>query len=407
MRHAGILTDALRSLGESPARSLLTAFGVTVGVTAVVTLTGLVEGLGGYVRSQFESMLDSRAFEISRRSPGFEDAEQMRESRSWPALDADLAEDLADMTTTGTVAWSAMSSGSVTREGITAEDVTIRGLSPSTEVVSPLELAAGRSFTESEDVRRSRVCVLGSGIAEALGMTGDDLGSDLVIGGHRFHPIGIEEPEGSMMGIELDDRVSIPYSTFESLFGRPGSDLRITVLPDAGVTLEACREEVRSILRRLRGLTTDEDDNFHFVTQEGALSSLGEVLAAVATLTIGIAAVSLLVGGIGIMNITLVSVAERTREIGTRRALGATRGDIVFQFLAEAVAVSVLGGLAGLAAGAGLIAVAARITPLPARVTGWSVAVALGFSIVVGVLFGVFPAWMAARLHPAEALRHE
>jgi putative ABC transport system permease protein len=283
----------------------------------------------------------------------------------------------------------------------------IQGLSPSHEEVSGSDISAGRFFNWAEDEACSRVCILGSGVAEALELTPDSIGVSVLIEGHRFTVIGLNEATGSVMGRSLDDNVSVPFNTFRNLFARPDTDVRITVLPSEGVDMEACQEEAVQVLRRLRGLESEEDDNFYIVTQESALSSINELLSGVAAVTIGIAAISLLVGGIGIMNITLVSVAERTTEIGTRRALGATRGNVVVQFLAEAVMVSTIGGLIGLLLGVLLVLGVNRMTPLPAVVSGWSVAAALGFSGVVGLLFGVFPAWKASRLVPMEALRHE
>lgn len=408
MRQGEIVSAALGSLRSNPVRTLLTAFGVTVGVTAVVVLVGVVSGIGGFVQQQFESMLSASAFSISRHNPGFHDIESMTKSRSWPALTYTEAEALDEyMTTAGAVSWSANAGGTVIRHGLSAGDVMIQGLSPSHEDVSGSDIAAGRFFNWAEDEACSRVCILGSGVAEALELTSDSLGLSVLIEGHRFTVIGFDEAAGSVMGRSLDDNVSVPFSTFRNLFARPDTDVRITVLPAEGVDMETCREEAVQVLRRLRGLSSEEDDNFYIVTQESALSSINELLSGVAAVTIGIAAISLLVGGIGIMNITLVSVAERTTEIGTRRALGATRGNVVVQFLAEAVTVSTIGGLIGLLLGVLLVFGVNRLTPLPAVVSGWSVAAALGFSGVVGLLFGVFPAWKASRLVPMEALRHE
>ena len=282
-----------------------------------------------------------------------------------------------------------------------------QGVSPSTEVVSGSDVASGRFFTWAEDEARSRVCILGAGLAEVLSFTSADIGSAVTVDGHRFTVTGIGEESGSMFGMGLDNEITVPFKTFQSLFSRPDGDVRITVLPRTEVTMEACGEEAASILRRVRGLSADDEDNFYIITQESALSSIDELLSTVAAVTIGIAAISLLVGGIGIMNITLVSVTERTREIGTRRAIGARKSDIVLQFLAEAVIVSVNGGIAGLLLGVAVITAVNRLTPLPAVVSGWSVAVAMGFSVLVGLLFGVFPAWKAAELVPIEALRYE
>ncbi len=408
MRQGEIVSAALGSLRSNPVRSLLTAFGVTVGVMAVVVLVGVVAGIGGFVQQQFESMLSATAFSISRHNPGFHDVESMTRSRSWPSLTYSEAEALFEyMTTARAVSWSANASGTVIRHGLSAGGVQIQGLSPSSEEVSGSEITAGRFFNWAEDEACSRVCILGSGVAEALLLTRDSLGTSVLIEGHRFTVIGLNKAAGSVMGRSLDDNVSVPFSTFRNLFSRPDTDVRITVLPAEGVGMETCREEAVQLLRRLRGLTSEEDDNFYIVTQESALSSINELLSGVAAVTIGIAAISLLVGGIGIMNITLVSVSERTTEIGTRRALGATRGNVVVQFLAEAVMVSTIGGLIGLLLGILAVLGVSRLTPLPAAVSGWSVVAALGFSGIVGLLFGVFPAWKASRLVPMEALRHE
>jgi len=408
MRYAETAGIALRSLVSSPARSILTSLGVSVGVAAIVGLVGLSTGIGNYVEQQFDNILDSSSYDISRHNPGFHDYESMIQSRSWPATTADDARDLQElMETDQAVAWSGSSSGSVSYGGESAEDVMIQGLSPSMEELSSIELDEGRFFTESEDDARSRVCILGADVAEALGMTTDDLGTRISVSGHRFAVIGISTASGSMFGHSLDEYVAIPYSTFQNYFSRPDMDVQITVLPLESSTLEESQKEARTILRRLRGLSVNDEDNFYFVTQEGALSSMSEVLAVASMVTIGIAAISLLVGGIGIMNIALVNVAERTREIGTRRAIGATRAHIVGQFISESLAVSMLGGICGLLLGAGTIVAANRLTPLPATVSGWSVAVAVGFSSLVGLVFGVFPAVKASRLNPVEALHYE
>jgi putative ABC transport system permease protein len=400
---------ALESLRANPIRSLLTSFGVLVGVAAVVVLVGVTSGIGGYLENQFESMLSSRAFDISLQNPGFHDIESMTRSRSWPEITADQAEDLEKlMSTAAAVAWSAQGEGTVLFKGETAEDVSIRGYSSSyAQVSSTAEPAEGRFFSWAEDEAGSRVCILGAGVAEALGLSEGDLGTSISIDGHRFTLIGIGGASGSVMGRSLDDYASIPFGTFRNLFSRPGQDVRITVLPGTGRTLEECREEAATVMRRLRGLSADDDDNFYIVTQESALSSMKDLLSTVTAVTVGMAAISLLVGGIGIMNITLVSVAERTREIGTRRALGARSADVVAQFMAEALAVSILGGMTGLAVGILAVMLVGRLTPLPAVVSGWSLALGLGFSTAVGLLFGVFPAWKASVLPPAEALRYE
>lgn len=408
MKSIEVLATAYNSIRSNPVRSFLTSFGVTAGVTAVVTLVGLVTGIGDFVQNEFEGMLNSNAFEVTRRNPDFSDFEGRNQSRSWPSITAENGKDLAEYTDSiCTVAWEGTTVGAVVFQSNTALDVSIQGCSPQSQIVDGTVVETGRYFTEREDNGCSRVCVLGADLAETLEITESDLGSSVKIAGHSFSIAGIEEASGSAFGVDMDNNVLVPYSTFESLFSRPGSEVVITVMPVEGVSLERALKESISVFRNLRGLSSDEENNFYTVTQEGSLSSINEILTAVGAITIGIAAVSLLVGGIGIMNITLVSVAERTREVGTRRALGATRLDIVKQFISEAVAVSLLGGCSGLALGVGIISLVSAITPVPASVSPWSVVVALGFSWMVGLVFGVYPAWKAAGLSPVEALRYE
>ena len=400
--------SAFTSLGSNRLRSALASLGVLIGVTSVVSLVGLVTGLENYVNSQFDTVLGANVFEVTRWSGGFTSLEDWLESRSWPPLTSDEGELLAEMMTTAeAVSWRSSDISTVSWFGVTAENVRVRGFSPSEINVANLSVDFGRYFTWSEDRGRARVCVLGHELAENFQSPGRMVSRDVKIGGVRFRVIGVNKPLGSIFGIGLDNYIAIPFSTFGELYPERARSVAIGVMVGEGVSMEECQEEARAALRLIRGLRFGPDDNFHFTTQQGIIDSLEQITGAVAIVTIGIAAISLLVGGIGIMNIMLVSVTERTKEIGTRRALGARKIDITGQFVAEAIVISLLGGVAGLAVGTLLVAAADALTPIPAAVSPSSVLLALSFSTGTGLVFGIFPAWKAARMDPVEALRYE
>ena len=408
MNPAEIFRTSMDSLRENPVRSFLTSLGVTAGVGAVVALVGLFSGVGGFVESQFQGMLNSNAFSITRQNPDFTDFEEMRKSRSWPEITLEDAGLLADAASDyALVSWEARSMVTVRTLSETAAGVSLTGSSAQSATVMGISVEHGRYFTEAEFSRGADVCVLGADLAETLELDADDLGSSVRVAGHIYTVVGIEEASGSAFGASMDSGIRIPFGSWQNRFGRPGTEVTITVVPLDGQDFDETLTKVEEAFRNIRGLTLSDESDFYTVTQEGAMSSVNALLSAASAVTIGIAAISLLVGGIGIMNITLVSVTERTREIGTRRALGATRGTIVAQFLAEAVSVSFLGGLIGLLLGGLVVAAVGRLTPLPAETSGWSVASALGFSSLVGLVFGVYPAWKASGLSPVEALRYE
>ncbi len=408
MRPPEVVVSALWAMRSNRMRTSLASLGVLIGVSAVVSLVGLVTGIRNYISDQFDTVLGARVFEISRFSSGFEDLDAWLESRRWPELTVDQAMELEGlMTTAGGVAWRSGSGGRVTFADRTVESARIRALAPSETEVAGFAVGTGRFFTHAEYEARARVCVLGSDLADNLGTAAGLIGGDVTVSGVRFTVIGIARPLGSIFGHGLDDFVAVPWTTWSELLSDGRSEVEIAVIPRRGVSLEECREEARLVLRRIRGVPFQAPDNFYITTQQGILDSMQQIMAGAAAITIGIAAISLLVGGIGIMNIMLVSVTERTREIGTRRAMGAMRRDIVRQFLAEALIISLAGGLLGLLLGYALTIAADSLTPVPAAVSPLAALLAVSFSAGTGLVFGVIPAWKAARMDPVEALRYE
>ncbi len=403
-----MIITASSSVRTNRSRSILTSLGVTIGVAAVVSLVGLVTGVGDYVESQFESVLDARVFQVCMTSGRFQDMESITESRSWPDLTEEQARALEGiMQTDSVVSWSVNAEGTVAYGGASIDAVTVNGVSPSWFALSDLGLESGRIFSEAEDSARARVCLIGADIASELFPDGIPEEATISISGSRFMVVGAAEARGSVFGRSLDSFVDVPFSTYEGLFANLGPAVDISILPVGGASTSESSEEARVALRLIRGLEDGDEDNFYIRSQTGAQERMDEMLAVVAAITVGIAAISLLVGGIGIMNIMLVTVAERVREIGTRRALGATRLDIVRQFLLESVLISLVGGAAGLAAGSLVILAARAATPIPASLNGFVVLAALVFSTAVGVASGLLPAVRAASIDPVEALRHE
>jgi putative ABC transport system permease protein len=286
----------------------------------------------------------------------------------------------------------------------------VTGATPNFLTVRRYELDAGRMFTDAEDRARKKVAVLGSDVVGLLKMPSADavIGDHIRITGVQFEIVGVLKAKGSQGGFgEPDSQIIIPFETGRfRIFGNPYLNDLFLVAASEG-TVPQAMVEVEQILRRAHKISGSRPDDFRIRSSEDFLTILNETTQTFTLLLAGIASVSLLVGGIGIMNIMLVSVTERTREIGIRKALGATRGNILLQFLSEAVALCIVGGLIGAGVGMGSALVFHRVFGWSTVVGADSIALAFGFSATVGVLFGVWPARRASGLDPIEALRHE
>src|SRR5437879_3962640 len=289
----------------------------------------------------------------------------------------------------------------------TVGDVLVFGVTPPFVVVQDYAFAAGAPFTDVDQRQRRLVAVLGFDVADKLfGAPELAIGSPIRVRGAQLTIKGVIAKKGTVLGQSWDGFVMLPLTTFEALYGRRQTTVISVKMPAAaGVADGMMRaEEAMRIAHRLR---PGEEDDFTVDTGEGLIAFWGKLTRVIFTVVPAVVAIGIIVGGIVIMNIMLMSVTERTREIGILKSLGASRRDIRRQFLAESAILSLLGGIAGLLAGSALAALVQVASPLPARVTGWSVAVALGLGISVGIVFGVYPAHRAARLNPIDALRAE
>jgi putative ABC transport system permease protein len=284
------------------------------------------------------------------------------------------------------------------------------GIGPSYIEVNAVYPQKGRFFTRDDDLRGRRVCAVGVDVIENLEIPDDALGEFFRVGNEWCKIVGVMEKRGELLGFSRDDFVLLPYNTAKRIMGTSRDlDIQIQLLVDDMNRQEEVKERVRRVLRKEHGLKSGQADDFKVQTAEQLTESFNKVINTITAVSAGIVGISLLVGGIGIMNIMLVSVTERTREIGILKALGATRRDILLQFLIEALVLSLIGGLLGVAIGYGLGALVAILLPgfPPAHVPIWAVLLSFGFCAAVGVIFGIVPAAKAAQLDPIDALRYE
>jgi putative ABC transport system permease protein len=286
------------------------------------------------------------------------------------------------------------------------ESVSIRGVSREYILFSDYEAERGRLISPSEIDRRRNVVLLGSKTAERLFKDEEPVDKVVRIGGVHFRVVGVNEEKGSMFGQSQDEFAVIPLGSFYKLFGSRGG-LEITVKPRSPDLVQTAMDDAIVAMRIERRLKPKEPDHFGMFTSETLLAIYRQATAGIFAVLIGVVALSLVVGGIVIMNIMLMVVSERTREIGLRKALGARRRDIIWQILTESVTLSTMGGFVGTGLGFVLAMIVAALTPLPASVEPWSVVIGIGITAVVGLFFGLYPAMRAARLDPIEALRRE
>ncbi|MBK9153525.1 MAG: ABC transporter permease [Chloracidobacterium sp.] len=399
---------AFASILSHKLRSFLTLLGVIFGVATVIVVVSLIEGFNAYVDEKIAN-IGTNAFSVQRFSiDDFSSVEALNAARR---RNKDVGvEDLNALRAAGgNIRDAGGKSGSVADIKFGEKklmNVRVNGMSPNLEEIEKIEAQNGRFFTSTEDELRKYVCFIGSETAEKLFPSGDALGQTIKIDGRTFQVIGVGKELGSAFGQSRDMYVSVPLSTFLSIYGIRRS-ISISVTSTSPETYADAIEEARTLMRVRRKLGPSEKDNFGIVTPDAINELRDNIFGTIQVVAIGVTSISLIVGGIVIMNIMLVSVTERTKEIGIRKSIGARQTDILRQFLAESTLLALVGGAIGVTTAfliAKLVAVAFSIpTALPLV---W-VTIALAVSSSVGLVSGVYPAWKAARLDPIEALRAE
>ncbi|RKU20953.1 multidrug ABC transporter substrate-binding protein [Candidatus Poribacteria bacterium] len=397
------LTNALSALLANKLRSLLTMLGVIIGVGAIITTTSIGEGAKADITERIQTLganiLAVRPGQSRFRGRGSADAR-----KSLTVADMEALEERGQ--TFGYVTPEVSSRAQVKYLNKNS-NTTIVGTSPAYLVTANFTVEKGRFFTDSEIRYRQRVCVLGKTVVDNLFGETEPVGQTVKIKNVGFHVVGVMKEKGASGWRNPDDQVFIPYSTaMKRVFGEDYLS-SISIQANDDKLIEAAETEVTELLRKQHKIPINKELDFHIRNQAEFMETLEESSQTFTNMILGIAVVSLVVGGIGIMNIMLVSVTERTKEIGLRKAVGAQRSDILVQFLVESTTLALVGGLVGI--GVGIIG--AEMVP---SIWGWRTVISLMYagaafvvSALVGVFFGAYPAWKAAKLHPIDALRHE
>ena len=397
---------AFKAIRANKVRAILTALGIMIGVMNVVAMVALISGINESVLDLFRSM-GTNTFTVTKMPAGNVNYDQYLQYIRRPDFNYDDGEALAELCPdVEAVSPQTFVMRKIKRGSESTRQVPVMGVTPEYQYVSDSDIGDGRFFAWPEADRKRQVIVLGAPVAEHLFPGEDPIGKDVHVGNRRFRVVGVMEPMGQLFGHDLDNYVIVPYKTVGKLFGERLTT-RLAVKAVGSEEIDGAMEQVTRILRSRRGLRSGDDNNFEIITQDQLVEMYENLTNVTWIVMIGISAIALVVGGVGIMNIMMVSVTERTREIGIRKAVGARSRDVLTQFLVEAAVLSALGGLLGLTAAAGLAALVSSVTPMPASIEPWSVVLALGVSTAVGVFFGFYPASKAAKLDPIVALRYE
>ncbi|MGQ9800853.1 MAG: ABC transporter permease [Candidatus Saccharicenans sp.] len=402
---------ALESVRAHKMRSFLTTLGIVIGVMTVIAMVSVIQGLNRSIAGEIEkvgsSLIMAQKFEPVRMGNL---TEEERQRKDLTVEDAEAIRNECPLVGGLTIQLSPdfLQLPEVKYQNLNSDNAILFGTDDNFFKVYAIYLPReGRGFTPAEIRHRARVCLLGSEVAEALFPHSNPVGKEIRIGGENFTVLGVLSKRGQMLGQSQDNIVLIPYTSLMKYFPYDPSSLQLTMTPKDPTKVEETIEQVTNLLRVRRKVPPNKPNDFSIYTQETLLTLYNQITGAAFIVMIVISSIGLLVGGIGVMNIMLVAVKERTREIGIRKAIGARARDIVKQFLIEAVFLTGLGGVIGILVGFAIALIIRAATPLPAAVSWWSVFLGLSVSMAVGLFFGIFPAQKAARMDPIVCLRYE
>jgi putative ABC transport system permease protein len=397
---------ALQAIWANKLRSLLTVLGNIVAVTSIIAVVSLVQGLNASVKSAIQSDLGVDTFQVQRRGVTVTEEEEER-AASNPRVTLEEANAIrAYSPHIRMVMAEAASGGQAKYRGETLDSVRIRGVTREFVQLPTTDIAVGRGITPTEFDSGREVVILGWDTADRLFGSIDPIGKMITLAGVHFRVVGVAEKKGAIFGQSQDEFTVIPLGAFRRIFGSRQS-LELTVMPADTSVVQAAMDDATLAMRIQRRLRPRDPNNFGVLSSETLLAIYQQATAAIFAVLLGVVSLSLVVGGIVIMNIMLMTVSERTREIGLRKSLGARRRDILWQILTESITLSTFGGVIGTGLGFLVAYGISQVSPLPAIVEPWSVALGISMTAIVGLFFGLYPAMRAASLDPIEALRRE
>jgi putative ABC transport system permease protein len=401
-----IIANALMALLAQKQRSILAILGIVVGISALVAMVALIEGANAYIADRLVT-LQPDVFQVSQLPSSFLNVNDFIKASKWKRLEIDAYRTIqqksreclatgAEASLTGRMKWKNTVTGSVQMRGLTASMLDIERI----------EVVTGRFYTEPEETQHPGVCLLGADLVTDLFGNSDPLGAQLNVMGKPFQVIGTLAPRGSLFGRSQDRFVIIPLTTLLYRFGAHQS-LTIYCQQRPDVAAAIAVDEVRGILRQHRQVMFDQEDTFFITTSDSAAGIYSAVLGGFYLVTLIISGIALTVGGLGVTNIMMVNVRERTREIGLRKALGARKRDVLAQFLIETVMLCFVGGILGTSFGMLIAWLISLATPLPASSRPMVAGIGFVVSSILGLVAGLYPARRASELSPIEALRYE